>query len=334
VSSGWYSILTPSERAGAIAMIQVGGVSADSLGLPRVAAGRVIHAELFGIDDGVILGHEDGSFVLMPHGGVAIVRSICQQLESKGVVREQVNDPRATYPEAATEIEAWCLYALSVAASDAAVDVLLDHNERWKALGVETCADGESYEGAHNGIVLDRLIHPPTVAAVGRANVGKSSLLNALVGQRVALVADVAGTTRDHVGVPVDLGGLVVRWIDTPGVDERIETCEEIMIAQRVVEHADVVVHCIDALGDVGTLDTRVADSVVEGTPVIRAGTRSDLGEHNPAVDVCVSVGKGGSGIGGLVSLIGERLVPGDILADLRPWRFWGRLRDEAERRR
>ena len=332
--SGWYSILTPSDRAGAIAMIHVGGVEPSSIGLASVEAGWLVRSDLFGLDDGVVLGQGDGSVVLMPHGGVAIVRSICDALESKGLILSTTPDPMAVYPEASNEIEAWCLHALSVAASDAAVDVLLDRSERWKVLGVETCADGDTHEEAQRSDVLDRLIHPPTVAAVGRANVGKSSLLNALVGQHVALVADVAGTTRDHVGVPVDLGGVVVRWIDTPGVDERIETGDEITIAQRVVAHTDLVVHCIDSQGDPGELDPRVADAISDSAAVIRAGTRSDLGEHESAVDVRVSVGEGGSGIGGLVSTIREQLVPSEALADPRVWRFWATLRDAPERGR
>ncbi len=48
--------------------------------------------------------------------------------------------------------------------------------------------------------VLRRLIDPPLVVAIGPPNIGKSSLLNALAGRSVALVADEAGTTRDHVG--------------------------------------------------------------------------------------------------------------------------------------
>ncbi len=239
-----HAILTPIERAGAIAIIQVRGDSFDPIGLPRVEPGQIKRADLVGIDDGVVLGVDATTRILMPHGGVAIVRQISYKLTQLGYPRAQSVDPCMIYPEASSEIEAWCMQALSIVSSPMGVDVLLEHNARWLDAGCKTIAEAKGQGRVSD--VLDRLVHPPTIAAVGRANIGKSSLLNTLVGQRVALVADIAGTTRDHVGVPVDLGGLVVRWIDTPGIDERIGDGDEIEIATQVVAHADLIVHCID----------------------------------------------------------------------------------------
>ncbi|MCR9074866.1 MAG: 50S ribosome-binding GTPase, partial [bacterium] len=208
------------------------------------------------------------------------------------------------------------------------VDLLLEQNERWAAMGGSTIEDAEGI-----GIVsdrLDRLLHPPLVIAVGRANVGKSSLLNALVGQRVALVADRAGTTRDHVGVPVDLGGIVVRWIDMPGVDERIEDQEEIGIALRVIEHADLVVHCIDALNDEGVLDPRISAACPAGVPVFRVGTRADLAVHGCELDARVSVARDRLGIADMVETARDSLIhPADVRGDVL-WRFWSSLRQDA----
>ena len=57
----------------------------------------------------------------------------------------------------------------------------------------------------------------PTIAIVGRPNVGKSSLLNALVGKRISIVQDMPGVTRDRVNIPVEIDGHFVELVDTGG---------------------------------------------------------------------------------------------------------------------
>lgn len=323
MTTAWHAILTPTQRAGAIAAIQIAHPDPRSIGLAHPGLHRLKLVDFQGLDQGVLLGLEGAQMIFMPHGGIAIVRAISQRLIELGVpVREQLN-PLEVYPEARGEIEAWCLMALSEAPSARAVDVLLEHTQRWHALGVETIVQATEVESMDDACSLRHLLHPPTIAAVGRANVGKSSLINTLVGQQVAIVADVAGTTRDHVGVPVDLGGLVVRWVDTPGVDERIGDHEELAIACRVVQQADLVVHCIDAIDDEGVLDPRLSTSIDPATRVLRLGTRSDRGEHACACDLRVSVGAQTQGVSGLVERIGEMLVLDRDLHDPRPWRFW-----------
>lgn len=216
------------------------------------------------------------------------------------------------------------LHALARAASPDAIDMLLEHARRWETLGARDPNDAQGPEHSPHEAVLARLIDPPLVAAVGRANVGKSTLLNALAGVQLALVADLAGTTRDHVGASVDLGGLVVRWADTPGVDERITEAQEIQLALRVIEHADLVVHCIDPVDDDGRLDPRLARAITASTPVLRIGTRADLGEHACATDARVALSDARrEGLGELVGLLKNTLLPPRALADPRPWRFW-----------
>lgn len=326
MSERWHAILTPSERAGAIAMILLRCEDPVALGLSPVPRDLLARRDLLGLDDGVVLGLDERTMLLMPHGGVAIVREISAALSAQGIPVRETIDPLAIYPEASSEIEAWCLFALSVSTSPMAVDPLLEHNRRWAAMGVRTIEAAPATAASPHQQALDRLIHPPTVVAVGRANVGKSSLLNALVGRQVTLVADVAGTTRDHVGAPVDLGGLVVRWVDMPGIDERLGERDEFGIAIGTLAQADLILHCIDAGDAVARLDARLLDAIRAETPVIRVGTRSDIGEHPVPVDVRVSLGSAPRGIVELVSMIRDRLVPPDALADPAPWRFWASL--------
>src|SRR5690606_37019664 len=112
---------------------------------------------------------------------------------------------------------------------------------------------------------------------------GKSTLLNTLAGRDLALVSGEAGTTRDHVGALIDLGGVVVRWVDTPGVREAAgPEAEAIGLARRLAADADLVI----AVGDRATADPR---TIVEQEPGLVAALRGDLGEPGWAHDVAVS---------------------------------------------
>ncbi|HJZ87799.1 MAG TPA: tRNA uridine-5-carboxymethylaminomethyl(34) synthesis GTPase MnmE [Polyangia bacterium] len=88
-----------------------------------------------------------------------------------------------------------------------------------------------------------------TVALVGRPNVGKSSLLNALVGQERALVTETPGTTRDYVEVAMDWDGVPVTLIDTAGEREATSAVERrgVELGRRRAAEADVAILVVDA---------------------------------------------------------------------------------------
>ena len=90
------------------------------------------------------------------------------------------------------------------------------------------------------------------VAIVGAANVGKSTLLNALVGEDRALVSEVAGTTRDTIEEVINLDGLLFRFIDTAGIRETTETVERMGIERtfRKISEAEIVIGVLDATSD------------------------------------------------------------------------------------
>lgn len=90
------------------------------------------------------------------------------------------------------------------------------------------------------------------VAIVGETNTGKSTLLNALLGEDRAIVSDIAGTTRDTIEEVMNLDGILFRFIDTAGIRETDETIERIGIERtyKKMSEADIVIGMIDATQD------------------------------------------------------------------------------------
>ena len=92
------------------------------------------------------------------------------------------------------------------------------------------------------------LIEGFNVAIIGKPNVGKSSLLNALLNYDRAIVSDIAGTTRDTIEEQVRIGSHIIRLVDTAGIRESEDTIEKIGIQRSLasIEDADVVIALFD----------------------------------------------------------------------------------------
>ena len=86
------------------------------------------------------------------------------------------------------------------------------------------------------------------VAIIGDANAGKSTLLNALLGEERAIVSDIAGTTRDTIEETLNIGGKTFRFIDTAGIRETEDTIEKIGIerAFKKISEADIILGLLD----------------------------------------------------------------------------------------
>ena len=105
---------------------------------------------------------------------------------------------------------------------------------------------GAVLQSAKQGALLRNGVN---VVLVGQPNVGKSSLLNALAGQDVAIVTEIAGTTRDTVQQAIQIKGVPLNIIDTAGLRETVDVVERIGIERTwaAVANADVVLHLVDA---------------------------------------------------------------------------------------
>ncbi len=139
-----------------------------------------------------------------------------------------------------------------------------------------------AYHGNGTGDLLDRIVENlphdeeeeeetegPRIAIVGRPNVGKSRLLNALLGQERSIVSDMPGTTRDSLDTQIEWEGQPITLIDTAGIRRRgrvehgIERVS-VMRSMRAIDRADVVLLLIDATEDFTSQDLHIAGYVEE----------------------------------------------------------------------
>ena len=125
------------------------------------------------------------------------------------------------------------------------------------------------------------------VAIVGKPNAGKSSLLNALLGDDRAIVSDIPGTTRDTIEETLTLDGITFRFIDTAGLrhsDDRVETLG-VERSKKAVEQADIVLYLRDATKPGEEPDLDLSDKTV-----IEVYTKADLLADSSRVGgLCIS---------------------------------------------
>jgi GTP-binding protein len=152
------------------------------------------------------------------------------------------------------------------------------------ALGVGEPVDISSIQGVGTGDLLDLIVEAlppademeeeeeediPRIAIVGRPNVGKSSLLNAILGFQRSIVSDVPGTTRDTIDTEFEYEGRKIKLIDTAGIRRRgrvgagVEKYS-VLRSTRAIERADVAILLIDASEGLAAQDTHIAGVVHE----------------------------------------------------------------------
>lgn len=170
-----------------------------------------------------------------------------------------------------------------------------------------------------------------TVVLTGAPNVGKSSLMNALACEDVAIVTDVAGTTRDRIAHTIHLDGLAVNLIDTAGVRVTDDPVEKIGIERTLqsVETADIVL-LLKSADQLDSAEEQEALSLIlprlrEGVQFIHIFNKIDLGEPElPQQDDCICISaKTGEGIEELISRLksiagNTESEEGDFLARAR----------------
>jgi len=139
------------------------------------------------------------------------------------------------------------------------------------------------------------------VAIIGKPNIGKSTLVNAIAGRQMALTSDEEGTTRDVLEVRVDLEGLAVTFLDTAGLRNATNRVEKLGIdlAQTRAREADLRIFLIDSQADLDDIEVTLEqdDLVVTG--------KADLGSDVAGLKIS---GVTGEGLPELLKLVGDRL--------------------------
>jgi len=190
------------------------------------------------------------------------------------------------------------------------------------------------------------------VAIVGRPNVGKSILFNALLGTDRAIVTDIAGTTRDQLHEKLTIGDIPVSLIDTAGLRETTDTVETIGVERslRTMADADLVIVLLDGSEPTGDEDLEILKNVTDLTHLVALNKIDKISEtqaisvidrfrsESPAERVVVSISaKTGTGLGNLKTAMiqpfdpSEDATTGFLVSDARHFDLLNRSCEEID---
>jgi len=150
---------------------------------------------------------------------------------SRGGLRRQIDD----WQERVLALSAAAERAIDYDDGETAIDQGLQDDCRDLSNDLQSWLDRPRIEPLKDGVL---------VVVAGPPNSGKSSLINTIVGEERAIVTEIPGTTRDHLDIPLSIGGIPVRLTDTAGLRETDDRIEAIGVerAWRLVDRADVLV--------------------------------------------------------------------------------------------
>ena len=145
------------------------------------------------------------------------------------------------------------------------------------------------FRQANQGSLLREGLH---VVLIGQPNVGKSSLLNQLAGEEVAIVTPVAGTTRDANRQHIEIEGVALHFIDTAGLRGTDDEVEKIGIARTwsAIHQANAALLLIDAAKGIAPADREIIATLPSGLPLLRVFNKVDLLGQDPRAVVAGGV--------------------------------------------
>jgi len=298
--------------------------------LAEQALGRIVYGHWGGPagEDLVVTRRDDASVEIHCHGGRQSSSAIVADLVAAGC--EPIDAEAWLTTRHVCPITAAAHRELRKATTLRTATILLDQYHG--ALRRELDAIEKDIAGGNNAEAESRverllkyadvglhLTRPWQVVIAGEPNVGKSSLINALVGYDRAIVFDQPGTTRDVVSATTAIDGWPVELSDTAGLHHTSDTIETagIALARERLADADLVVWVLDAatVGDAEVWDLAERQAAEVGVALDRARclvvvNKIDLAEGSRLRDVIGTCAVRGDGIAELLAAIAERLVP------------------------
>ncbi len=133
-------------------------------------------------------------------------------------------------------------------------------------------------------------INPISISIVGNPNVGKSSLMNAILNDEKSIVTNIPGTTRDVVESEIIFNNLILRFKDTAGIRKASDEIEKIGIEKswKEIENSDVIIHVIDATKGINDFDQEIIDKS-KNKKYLQLWNKSDLIEQKEDNKVYIS---------------------------------------------
>ncbi|MDO4594416.1 MAG: tRNA uridine-5-carboxymethylaminomethyl(34) synthesis GTPase MnmE [Tissierellia bacterium] len=209
-----------------------------------------------------------------------------------GSVKEAISDIRKTELEALSRIE----YSINFTedGEDLPVDDIIEYIE---------CAN-EKIDMLKSTANKGKIIRDGVeTALIGKPNVGKSSLLNALLKENRAIVTDIAGTTRDAITEYLNLGNLTLKINDTAGIRETGDIVEKIGVEKsiEILEKSDLIIAIFDSSRELDNEDQKILSLIEDKNAIIilnksdleRKFERSDLKTDLPIIEASIKNNEG-----------------------------------------
>ena len=322
------TLLTPPAR-GAIAVIRirgehaieslsgffrpVSGHSCDQIPIGQIAFGRWQEGSTS--EEVVFSRRSENEIEVHCHGGQASSKAILDSLKKVGCLCVDWQE------EARDSIEEMALSLLPLAPTERTAAILLDQLRgalRRELTLLSTALESKDTTAAEEIIdrllsfapVGKRLIRPWKIVIAGPPNVGKSTLINAMLGYERAIVFDQPGTTRDVVSATTALDGWPIELFDTAGIRDEADALETvgIEIAKRQLTEADFVVWLRDTTRPQlkGPMDV-IPKSVVDHS--LTVWNKVDLANSEPGDDTISISALNGEGLDQLFKIVVSRLV-------------------------